>query len=250
MATAAAALGFADWHSTMVFLHVLTSIISMGAGAFPIIVRNGKSYHRTVGKIYIFGIFLVSLTGLLLIFDHFEPIRLILPLYALYAVFSSWRIIRHKGAPPTLIDWAFTLTSLLFAALLIGLGIFQGHALIDETTLLDTAMSLLIIACSILLIRDGIYDIIAHLYPRLRRQWWLYSHLERMVSSYIALWTGFMIHTVSNWVPTPYVYIAWVIPGSIGWVFSFFYILHRKRQKAGLPPLLMQLKGRVRLLSG
>jgi hypothetical protein len=67
-----------------------------------------------------------------------------------------------------------------------------------------------------LLARDAFTDIRQYRRPSTDRHWWIYYHIERMLASYMAAVTAFMVQNVGRRLPMELGWTAWVAPALIG----------------------------------
>jgi hypothetical protein len=66
--------------------------------------------------------------------------------------------------------------------------------------------------------------------PQVDRRWWLYHHMDRMLSSYVAATTAFLVQTGVRLAPPEIAWIFWVAPSAIGVPLIAYWKMWYRRQ--------------------
>jgi uncharacterized membrane protein len=215
----------------LLWLHVACGFTALVLAPVAMLLRKGSPAHRRWGRVYFWamaGIF-VSALGVLVFRPN--PFLFFISVLAFYAALTGYRGPRRKRPQgkqgPIWLDWAAA-----GAALLAGLGFVAWGAL----TLLGIiasqipgAFSILAIVFGLALGRDAWTDLRGFTQPPTDRNWWWYYHMERMLGSYIAAVTAFLVQNVGRHLPPEWQWVAWVTPTLLGVPLIGLWIRHYRR---------------------
>ena len=167
----------------------------------------------------------VNGSALILLTWRFNIFLFGITILTLYSAVTGYRSLRRKrptlsGQQPTWFDSAFTLLALLTSLGLTGWGI--GTLLgwtapyIPAADGALIAMGILPLVFGVAIGQSAVVDLLLYRKPPTDRHWWWYYHMERMVGSYIGLFTALMVQQVGPRMPESYAWIVWVAPSLIG----------------------------------
>ncbi len=197
-------------------LHVACGFVALLTGLVAIFAKKGKPLHNRVGVIYFWGMFGVFVTTLVLF--SLKPTRPVLQFFLMVAVasfyqtFTGRRTLGRKkaGSQPTWPDWLALGIVIAFGLGTLG---FSGYTALQGNWFMGTLYTGFTWIC----LSSGWQD--WRLYTgrtKPEKGGWLILHIMRMMSSYAATVTAFMVN-MSGRLPetTPkWVYLtAWILPG-------------------------------------
>jgi hypothetical protein len=196
-------------HSINLLVHITAGTLALGLGLVAIIASKRGRLHRRSGTLFIYVYSVVVATAIigLLVFDF----RSFLTILSLYDVFSGYRALQLRGRRPQWFDTLFAAVGTLTPWLFI------------------TAMRHLhrpwapVLTWSILggLILISSYDLLRNfLSEHWLRKTWIYEHLYKMMSAYIAIASAFAATVFVRYMPW-----SAVVPSAVGFtVIAGFFI--------------------------
>ena len=199
-------------HSLNLLVHILAGTLALGVGLIAIIASKRGRLHRRAGKLFLYTYSVVVTTAIfgLLVFN-FRSFLAVVTILSLYDVFSGYRALQLRGRRPQWFDTLFAATGALTPWIFI------------------TAMRHLhrpwapVLTWSILggLILISGYDLLRNVLPeRWLRKVWIYEHLYKMMSAYIAITSAFAGTVFVRYMPW-----SAVAPSAIGFtVIAGFFI--------------------------
>jgi hypothetical protein len=201
------------------WLHVAAGIIALVVAPVAMIVRKGGATHRRWGKVYFWAMATIFATALIMLV--FKPVIFLLAVAVLsfYAALAGYRVLarKHPRQCPGLLDWAAAALSAAVGLMLIvwGAGLLPGSG---GTIGVVRALGLVFGVMIVLQAGGDLRRFRAA--PDDRNHWW-YTHMDRMLSSYIGLTTAFLIQTVAPrlvqaGLPESWIWVVWVAPAVIG----------------------------------
>lgn len=212
----------------ILYIHIVLGALSLSTGLIAIVSTKGKKWHRKSGKIYMYAMTGVFITGLIVAGFRYNRFLFLIAFLSYYTVFSGVRILKlkrlHKGQHPKWYDWFAGIANTIANIAFIGLGIYYGFTkgFTSGGTLLSIAFGL----GGLLLSYTNLKPFIVR--PDKAYHWYL-SHIGNMMGGYIATLTAFISTIVTRYdVMNPY--LAFAMPAGIG-VPLLFYWLHKTEQK-------------------
>ena len=212
----------------MLYLHIVVGAVSLLTGLVAILSAKGKKWHRQSGKIYVYAMTGVFVTGIFIAGFRYNRFLFLIAFLSYYTVFCGVRSLKlkklHKKQNPKWYDWFAgilnALVNTVFVAFGIYLGFFKGFA---------TGGALLSIGFGL----GGLVLSFTNLKPFFIRPnkayHWYLSHIGNMIGGYIATFTAFLSTIVSR---SDFInpYLAFALPALIG-VPLLLYWLHKTEQK-------------------
>lgn len=211
------------YQSTLV-LHVLAGIIALSTGLIAMFARKkgGKLHNRTGIAFYYSMAFIFVST---LIFFALDPFNLKYQFFlgigivSFYPVYTGRSVLyMKKGVNAGVFQKALALGAMACATVMILFGNFGG---------LPMAEMILFNVFGVILMLNGIGD--ARIYFGLKpaaKNYWLMTHIGKMLGGYSAALTAFMVNVVPRYLPentSMYVFIAtWTLPALVLGIYSAF----------------------------
>jgi uncharacterized membrane protein len=195
-------------------LHIAAGFAALLCFWVPLVVTKGNRTHRTVGRVYVWAMFVAAATAIVLV-----PIRMsqrpvdrwgftlflaYIAVLAFASAFYGVRVLKQKkrtGPHTALVDFVPPVVLAVAAVGLFAFGMTAGFQL----GLFFGPVGLLVAIPQIRNLRatpEG-------------KQWWLLSHLSSMLVASITTVTAFFVVNAGHFFPT-YKMVAWVAPTIIG----------------------------------
>lgn len=218
----------------LVVTHVGAGVTALVLAPVAMLTRKGGRAHRLWGRVYFWAMFTIFVTALALLVFRPNVFLFFISVLSFYGAFSGVRALKRKnparGQKATLLDWgAAGLAALAGGSFIVwGLLPFVGLPVGD----VSTAFSVLGVAFGVALGRDALGDLRSFRRPDPDPLWWWTYHLERMVGSYLAAVTAFLVQNVGPRLPEALEWTVWVAPGIIGGVGISYWIRYYRRKFA------------------
>jgi uncharacterized membrane protein len=185
----------------LLMLHVICGGISLLLGGYIVLTRKGGRRHKTAGNIYFVSMLVAALAALVLSYIHPNYFLFIVGVFTAFMLLSGRRYINKKsGSDVRMADWLLSGVMLLFALAFVGFGsykIYLGESF-GGVFLAFGGIALLFVYQDYKNFK-GKSKIV---------NFWLTTHLQRMMGSYIASLTAFLV--VNNTLlPAA---VAWLLP--------------------------------------
>lgn len=217
---------YPKWVLFTIGIHVSASLISLIIGIISMRTKKGGKNHSKAGKLYFATMMLTCLSGAILLTFRFTIFLLMITILSAYAAFSGKRVLMRKhNKKPALIDWIATIFAGISGLIFIMWGILTISGIVDEqlpaifSNGVSPIFSILGIGFGWLLLSTVYPDLKAYRHPPADHLWWKYYHMDKMLSSYIALLTAFGVQIARFTLPENLQWIMWMSPGIIGGVF-------------------------------
>lgn len=201
-------------NNLIIGIHIFCGFVALVSGLVSLVSAKGKSRHRAFGKIYVYAMTGVFVSGLYVAIDRDNHFLFLIAFLSFYSVFAGVRALKlknlHRGQVPEKIDWIAgginTLANLVF----VGLGIFYWlkKGGVDSSVILTIGFGV-----------GGLLISYTNLHPFFRKpdkSWhWYLSHNGNMMGGYIATLTAFISTTVTRYeFMDPF--LAFALPSLIG----------------------------------
>lgn len=232
---------FSNWHFSFIVLHVTLALVALVVAPVAMAVAKGGKAHRRWGLVYFWSMIAVNGSALLLLTWRFNIFLFGITVLTLYSVVTGYRALRRKrptvtGQRPTWFDWSFASMALLMGSGLFGWGVATlfgfTAALIPTAERLVIIMGVLPIVFGLSIGQSALTDLRLYRNAPTDRNWWWYYHMERMVGSYIGLFTALMVQQVGPRMPGSVAWIVWVAPSLIGTILLTRWIASYRRKFA------------------
>lgn len=210
------------------YIHIVMGVIALTTGLIAIISLKGKQWHKQSGKIYVYAMTAVFITGIVVASFRFNRFLFLIAFLSYYSVFCGVRALRlkqlHKNQEPKWYDWFAGILNALANLLFIGLGIYYGvmKGFTSGGTLLSIGFGL----GGLLLSYTNIYPFIIK--PEKAYHWYV-SHIGNMMGGYIATFTAFLSTMVTR-LDLMNPYLAFALPSFIGIPLLIYWQKHTEKK--------------------
>jgi len=195
----------------ILLIHIIAGCIALPLGTVIIALKKGDSRHKKMGKIYYYAMMINTSTGFYIAYHFKSMFLLIIAVFSFYLIYTGNRVLHHKKlfedkkqVHP--FDWFLAIASMLFCSYMVYrgvLGLKYGNT-----------MAIVIIVFSvfcIVLCYEDIMRFRGKIHKYYGKQHWLFLHIIRMMGSYIAAVTAFLVNNVH----TQHQFIWWLLPSVI-----------------------------------
>ncbi|WP_439554219.1 hypothetical protein [Flavobacterium macrobrachii] len=186
----------------LLIIHIIAGSIGLLTGTINIIKKKGDKAHKSVGKFFFYSMLINGFAGFIMSLIHRNDFLLIVAVFSIYMVATGQRFLSlkqlHKEQKPKTIDWILTYTMLVFVFLFI---IYGSYLLINKVNFGIVLLVFGVVSCLM-----AIKDIKVYKGNIKEKNYWLLLDIQRMVGSYIAALTAFIV--VNNH----------FLPGIVGWL--------------------------------
>lgn len=188
----------------LVIIHITGGSISLLLGSYILLTKKGTAKHTLIGTIYFYAMLTAALVALPMSYIHPNYFLFIVGIFTAYMLLTGKRYLKKKSTNDvTQIDWILSLLMLAFGASFIFLGILRIiHASLFGIVFLSFG------SISILFVYK---DYLNFTGKTTIKNFGLVTHLQRMIGSYIASITAFLV--VNNRILPPVV--AWLLPTAL-----------------------------------
>jgi uncharacterized membrane protein len=184
-------------------IHIFLGGTGLLLGTFAMFSKKGDKRHKLIGNIYYCSMLGTGLIAMILSYLHPSQFLFIIAVFTLYMIITGRRYLKKKKlSDVTKLDWLLTLTMFIFGIAFIGLG---ANGIVKNNYF------------GIVLVVFGGLSLL-FVYQDYRnfkgqsgiKNFGLTTHLQRMVGSFIAAFTAFIV--VNNtFLPE---IVAWLLPTS------------------------------------
>jgi uncharacterized membrane protein len=206
-------------HKSNLVLHISAGCSALLIGIFILVIKKGGRVHRRSGRIFLFLLFFVILTGLLGVFVFKRNgFLLVITTLSGYMGFSGFRAIRNRSNHPKILD--ITAALLALASVIFFLWYFHAIGMMWSPVIIYSTVGYLFLAVCYDL---GRYLIKASTYQKL----WLHEHIIKLVSAFSGLLSAFTGTVLPQYQP-----YSQFLPSVLGSfiALSFMYALWRKNR--------------------
>ena len=194
---------------TLLYTHLFSGGLGLLSGTINIIRRKGNRKHRFIGKIFVFNMLINGCTAIALSCIHKNEFLFITGIFTMYMTITGQRYLSLRGLnarqKPKFIDWFLNAGMLLIVLAFMADGIYQLYQ-----AMYYSGIMFLLAGCF------GLYmagiDIKNFTGNGSCVNYWLTAHLQRMIGTYIAVLTSFLVANV-KYLPKPLpVHLLWYLP--------------------------------------
>ncbi len=186
----------------LVLTHVGAGVTALVVAPVAMLTRKGGGAHRRWGRVYFWAMFVIFVTALAILLFRPNVFLFIISILSFYGALSGVRSLRRKrpeqGERAAPLDWGAASLALFAGVSFIVWGALPLLGLMVGET--PVAFSVLGIVFGMVFSKDALDDLKSFRRPNPDPLWWTY-HLERMVGSYLAAVTAFMVQNVAPLLP-------------------------------------------------
>ncbi len=197
----------------LLIFHGISGGVALLTGGIAIFAKKGKKLHRKAGKVYVWAMTLVFLTGIFIAGYRENRFLFCIAFLSYYSVFAGIRILKikqlHRNQSPKWYDWTAGILNALVNIIFLGLGVY--YLFVSDN---QAAAGL-----SIFFGLGGLAISYVNLKPFIVRPTekfhWYNTHIGNMMGGYIATSTAF-ISTIASRTDFINPYLAFLLPSLIG----------------------------------
>lgn len=198
--------------NVMLYLHIAAGMLSLFIAPAAMVTKKGGKYHRLWGKIYFYGMTVVTITAVIISLYRPIPFLLMVAVFSYYAIVSAYRSLYlkklHKGQKATTLDWGLMVVAAIFSAALLGWGIL----LFTSANSGQSGLAYVAIAFGSFGLLGVGGNLRQFLRPPKEKYHWFLSHMGGMLGGYIATVTAFAVVNLHFLPPL----FRWLGPSAIG----------------------------------
>ncbi|WP_395066958.1 hypothetical protein [Flavobacterium sp.] len=188
----------------LLIIHIIAGSIGLIAGTINITRKKGDKLHKNIGLFFLYGMLVNGFAGIFMSLIHSNLFLLIIGVFSIYMAATGQRYLSLKkineGEKVKSIDWILSCMMLLFG---IGFVVYGAILLFNSNNFGIVLLVFGFISCSMVL-----KDFKNYQGKNTIKNFWLLVHIQRMIGSYIAAATAFLV--VNNTL-LPGV-VAWLLP--------------------------------------
>ena len=205
------------------FIHIISGTVGLLSGTLNMINKKGNKLHKQIGQIFFYGMLINGISALVVAGIHFNVFLFIVGIFSIYMLSTAQRFLFlreiYTGQKPKNGDWIVTYSMLLFGLcfMIYGGTLVAFSKNFGIVLLVFGIISLLMVKQDIAIYRGNIKN----------TNYWLLIHISRMIGTYIASITAFLV--VNNT----------ILPGLVVWLAPtvlltplIFYWINKYKVKA------------------
>ncbi len=208
-------------HQINIFTHVATGTCALLIGLIALLSLKGGKVHNKSGRIFLWLIGVVILTGLIGVFVFGRnTFLLVITVLSGYVSYSGFQVLKSKTNRMRTLDIAIAILALL--VLTYFLFYFRSIGMIWSPVVIYSTVGALILVI--------LYDFLKYLIPQdvyKSNKIWLYEHIYKMVSAFSALLSAFSGTVLEEYQPH-----SQYLPSALGMVIIIGFMIYIK--KSGL----------------
>ncbi len=183
----------------LLFAHISSGFISLLLGTLVLTFKKADQLHRKLGRIYYYSMLTACLCAIPMTYLRPNPFLFTISIFTLYMLISGKRYLgKAKNAEISRWDWTLTIAITLFGLIFIGIGVWQ----VLKSDLFGTVF----LTFGIIGLSFAAQDRRLFLQVSSLKSQAITTHLQRMMGSYIASTTAFLV--VNNT----------LLPGAVAWL--------------------------------
>ena len=182
-------------------IHILSGSLGLLSGSAILFLRKGDARHKMIGRYFFWGMILAGVSSLILSQIRPNPFLFIVGVFTLYMNLTGkiYLKFKKKEVDANLLDKLIVLAMAIVAVLFV----YQGL-----TTILRSNFGYVYLTFAFVSIRFIYADYKFYIGRLDHTNNWLQAHLQRMLGTYIAAMTAFLVVNV-KFLPE---YIVWLFP--------------------------------------
>lgn len=197
----------------LLYTHISSGMLALLTGAVTLAIEKGGKLHRRLGLVFFVAMLAVSFSALAISVLTDNKFLLAIAVFSFYMNYTGYRALQNKAFKYQWFDWL---------PLLAG-GIMAGFMITTLNTVLVVFGALL----AIMVVQDMLKQTRGEEVLKQARRRKVLDHISRMVGTYIATTTAFLVVNVKNVNPA---WLPWLIPTFIGTPFIFYWSAKWKKK--------------------
>lgn len=188
-----------DIFKALLAMHIAGGGVSLLTGTVLLFLQKGGKRHRILGNIYFYSLLTAALVSFPLAYLHPNLFLFIIGVFTSYMLFTGKRYLKKKSpADVKLPDWLLSAVMIVFGLAFVGIG---GLNIIK-----GVYFGFVLLIFGIISLVFVLQDLANFTGRSGTKNYWLTTHLQRMLGSYIASATAFLVVNNS------------ILPGIIAWL--------------------------------
>lgn len=195
----------------LIYSHAAFGGIALLSGLIALLVTKGKTIHKKSGKLFYYAMLFSALTALIIasLPEHESPFLFSIGIFSSYFIVTGYRSLRFKNNNLNL------KTDKIISWIMIG----TAALILLYNPIVNHKINIVLTSFGIIGLFFSVRDLMLYKNTNRLKQVWLKLHLGKMLGSYIAAITAFVV--VNNFFPSFY---GWFIPGTIGGFYIVYWI--------------------------
>ncbi len=208
----------------LIIIHAVFGGIALLAGIIPMVGKKGDKPHKLFGKIFVVCMLISALIALIIAVlpGHENPFLFGVGLFSSYLAYTGNRALKYKQANISLTQ--DKVVSALMALAGVGMIIIPFMSMRDGLNVVSIVFGATAVAFAI-------RDLIIYSVPKAVQKKWLTLHVGKIVGSYIAATTAFIV--TNSLLPG---LLGWFLPGVLGSFFIAYWMRKIRKGKRIMPP--------------
>lgn len=205
-------------------VHIAAGTLALVVVPVVMAARKGGALHRRLGIAFVYGMFVVAATALVVGRYFNDYFLLLIAVFSAYLTFLGWRALARKHPelePAAAADWAGAVLAVLAGGGMLAMGFVQRGQF--------GSFSIVLYVLGALCVSKGVRSIYEFFRPPTARAAWLFAHFGNMLAAYIATVTAFSAVNLRFIEP---IWIRWLWPTAIGTLVIAYYTTRYKREFA------------------
>lgn len=187
--------------NALLIIHIICGTIGLLVGTYQLYAKKGDNTHKKLGNVFFYAMVTNALVSLPLACIHPNYFLFIVGVFGVYMTLSGKRYLNKKTVSDVqTTDWFLSILMFVFAMAFLVFGIYQ--------LLQKNNFGLILIAFGAIGTRFVYTDYLNFTGKSKIKNYWLTTHIQRMVGSYIVAVTAFLV--INNTILPPL--IAWLSP--------------------------------------
>ena len=202
-------------------LHIVAGTVALVVVPMVMAVGKGSLLHRRLGLVFVYGMFVVAATALIIAPYFRSYFLLLVAVFSAYLTFLGWRALARKHPlrePAGAADWAGALLAIAAGGGMVAIGIAQ-----------HTSFSMVLYALGTICLGSGARSIYQFFRPPTATAAWLFAHFGSMLAAYIATVTAF---SAVNFAFINPIWVRWLWPTVLGTLVITYYTARYKTKLA------------------
>lgn len=187
--------------NVLLIVHIILGSVSLLVGLLVLLSKKGDNSHKLLGKTYFISMLSAAIISLPMSILHSNIFLFIIGIFTSYMLLTGKRYLKIKMSNNVRkIDWILSLVMLLFCLILLVIG--------SLTILKGNTFGIVLLVFGLFSALFVYQDYCNFKGKSKIKNYWLVTHLQRMLGSYIATVTAFLVVN-NSYLPSIF---AWLLP--------------------------------------
>ncbi|MCB0819428.1 MAG: hypothetical protein KDC13_02305 [Bacteroidetes bacterium] len=195
----------------LLYLHIAGGMTGLITGLFNVTGKKGSRAHKKTGLIYVAGMFAATLCGIVLAFMKDNNFLFLIGIFSFYLAFTGYRSLKNKSENPTLVKWIDVWVAVITCIFSIWMVISALIYLNPFRLHFNPVQFIFGVAGLVFSVGDLLWFFGKRKFKFGKFQW-MFTHIGRMVGSYISAVTAFLVVNI-NFLPP---LLIWLGPSVLG----------------------------------